>query len=338
MRRAIVGGVTAMLLGCDVPGLGTDRADREPRLLYGVDGNLATLAPDGQSRRADLMKVPPGGIARDPAWSADASQVAFAYTPPVIPARGTTIALPETVIRILNVATGEARTIASPERPGGALERPMWSADGRTIFASAITPVFDGAMVTDVEEAVVRLQIPASGTASVERIVAGGMDGAISKDGRSLAWVRRTPDGRVIEVGSADGTGARIVVGADVAIGVAGPRFSPDGKRIAFAAISPFTPFPTVTPVPRRGAFGPAPALAAPVGHGLPMDAFVVGVDGTGLTRLTTLGEDSPSIAWARDGLRIAIVSGGGIYVLTLATNALRTIEPQGGHGAIDWR
>jgi Tol biopolymer transport system component len=61
-------------------------------------------------------------------------------------------------------------------------------------------------------------------------------------------------------------------------------------------------------------------------------------VNGTGFSRLTTLGEDSPSASWSPDGTRLALVSGGGIYVLTPSSNDLRVVDAAGGHGAIDWR
>jgi dipeptidyl aminopeptidase/acylaminoacyl peptidase len=107
---------------------------------------------------------------------------------------------------------------------------------------------------------------------------------------------------------------------------------------LVFSAVSPFTPVPTVTPLPRRAAGWVDTAEAAVERHGLPMDLFAVGTDGTGLTRLTTVGEDSPQATWSPDGKRIAIVSGGGTYVLPVGTVELQLVDPEGGHGAIDWR
>jgi Tol biopolymer transport system component len=82
------------------------------------------------------------------------------------------------------------------------------------------------------------------------------------------------------------------------------------------------------------GPFWPRPARA----HGLPMDVFVVGVDGANLRRLTQLGEDNPAPAWSPDGRQIAILAGGGVYRLNADGGDLTSIDQKGGHGAIDWQ
>ena len=54
--------------------------------------------------------------------------------------------------------------------------------------------------------------------------------------------------------------------------------------------------------------------------------------------RLTQLGEDSPVTAWSPDGKRIAILAGGGIYVMNADGSDFQNVDQHGGHGAIDWR
>jgi TolB protein len=136
----------------------------------------------------------------------------------------------------------------------------------------------------------------------------------------------------------ADGKDARPLVPTGQLEGLAAPRFSPDGRRIVFSAVAPMAPVPTTTPVPGRrplaGPAGPGRALA----HGLPMDLFLIDAGGGAPRRLTQLGEDNPAAVWAPDGQRLAILSGGGLYVLNADGSDLRAIDQRGGHGTIDWR
>ena len=72
--------------------------------------------------------------------------------------------------------------------------------------------------------------------------------------------------------------------------------------------------------------------------HGLPMDVFIVSLDGGPARRVTQLGEDSPTVAWSPDGRRIVILAGGGIYVMNADGSDFANVDSKGGHGSIDWR
>jgi len=68
------------------------------------------------------------------------------------------------------------------------------------------------------------------------------------------------------------------------------------------------------------------------------MDVYVVAIDGGTPKRLTTLGEDNPSVAWSPDGKRLAILAGGGIYAMGAGGEDLTNVDPKGGHGSLDWK
>ena len=342
-RRGLLAGAASLfaLASCELGGIGSLGywgSDGDPRLIYGSDGSLVQLSANGRTRKV-ILAVPSGALARDPAWSPDGRQVVYAYTPPLTVSRGAASALilPVTDLYLLDVTTGSTRQLLVHDREGGAYDRPTWSPDGRTVYANHFAPVLEGAVVRDTIEEVVRVAV-GTGVAAPEVVVRGGFDAALSPDGRYLAWVRRTMDGRVIEVGTSSGLGARTVVPPTLADNASWPRFSRDGSKLVFSAASPFTPVPTVAPLPRRAWLGARFASARGRAHGVPMDLFTVAVDGTGFNRLTRLGEDNPSASWSPDGTRLALVSGGGVYVLTPSSNDLRVIDAAGGHGAIDWR
>jgi Tol biopolymer transport system component len=120
------------------------------------------------------------------------------------------------------------------------------------------------------------------------------------------------------------------------------PRFSPDGKGLAFAAVGEparsFAPgFISTLGVPGRGLAGlftPSPVLA----HGLPpADVWLINVDGTHLTRLTRLYEDNPTPAWSADGRYIAFGGARGVYLLEVESRKTVRISGQPVDGRLDW-
>ena len=72
--------------------------------------------------------------------------------------------------------------------------------------------------------------------------------------------------------------------------------------------------------------------------HGLPMDVFVVGADGSDLRRLTHLRADDPAPAWSPAGDRLAVLTADGIYLVRVDGGEVDVLGRPGGHGTIDWR
>ena len=335
VRRNVIGVVGAWTASCVAPSF---LGGANTRLVYGAGGSIVEISSDG-SGRAVRLQPQTGGIARDPAWSPDRTKIAYAYTPPMVATRdgGVEASLPNTDLYVLDIASGVTQVVHTHEGPGESLERPMWSRDGMALVSSVMAPIFEGGAVRAVRESVVRVTIGETTNARTT-IALGVQDVAVSPDGAKMAWVRRVPEGRAVEIANSDGSGVVVVVPPTAVDGAAWPRFSPDGRQLVFSAVSPATPVATVTPLPRRAARWVSVADASALRHGLPMDLFVVNTDGSDLRRVTTVGEDSPQATWSPDGKRFAIVSGGGIYVLPVGTVDLQLIDAGGGHGAIDWR
>ena len=130
------------------------------------------------------------------------------------------------------------------------------------------------------------------------RLLSDGLDisPAWSPDGKTIAFSRLADPSLPIEeatlyLADADGSQLR-ALGPEPVRGVS-PAWSPDGRRIAFVSFADHN--------------GPAcPVDGCPPSG----EIYVVGADGTGLTRLTTseAGDEHPT--WSPNGSRIAFASG----------------------------
>lgn len=127
---------------------------------------------------------------------------------------------------------------------------------------------------------------------------------ALSPDGTRLAYVRVDDAGNSqLWTAKVDGTAQKQVTMslAGVRVASAGPAWSPDGSRIAFAA-------------------------------GLPgaLSIWVMGANGENLQRVTTSPSSDIDPAWSPDGRRLALLRGGSplneLVVVELATRQERTI------------
>ncbi|SRR5579884_4473302 len=227
---------------------------------------------------------------------------------------------------------GEPTTVLPAVGEDVSFTEPVWSADGGSLIYTAIVRV-EGSRLGETRSQVER--IPAAGG---ERtlLVDDALSPAVSRDGRLLAFVRdtsATADGDVkLWVADADGRNPRLVLDDRRFLSLAFPRFSPAGDRLAFAAVGG-----PIGPTSRSGAHLPllAPSIAA--AHGLPWDLWEIGVDGSGLRRLTDLAEDDPSVAWSPDGRWVAFQGGSGVYLIDVATTALYQISETVGFGGMDW-
>jgi Tol biopolymer transport system component len=209
---------------------------------------------------------------------------------------------------------------------------PVWTPDGASLVYTAIIKVPDsryGETTNQIE------RVSASGGERL-LLVDDGFSPTVSRDGRQIAFLR-APAGAIdsdvtLWLADADGRNQRAVLDDRRFVSLAFPRFSPDGRRVAFAAVGG----PAAI---RREIGGVLPFLRPNVAaaHGLPWDLWEIGVDGTGLRRLTELAEDDPSVAYSPDGRWLAFQGGTGVYVIDLTTTALYHISDAVGFGGIDW-
>ncbi len=300
------------------------------RLVYGpdYDNNLWLLRlPDG--RPQPLTQFGPKEFSSNPAWSHDGRHIAFSYYR--LPEEGPFPVPDGTDLYVMSSDGSGMRLLAKHDESGAALQYPAWSADGAAVYVTYSAP---GGLAPGVERVNVK-------TGARTRVAGNAAYPALSRDGRSLAYVRyaEPPErGESLWLSAPDGSRAREVLGPTSFNKYFGVRFSPDGKRLAFAAVGQPGSLGLLELLQR--ALGIRPAYA----NGDLWDLWSVDVDGRNLRPLTAIGEDLPVAAWAPDGRRLAFLGGGsassaeaGVALLVPGSKELRRLTTQPGHRGLDW-
>lgn len=162
-----------------------------------------------------------------------------------------------------------------------------------------------------------------------------------SPDGAHLAFIRFNPDnfGTSLWIANRDGSQPRNLVPEDVFASVSTPRFSPDSHWVLFSVSGPPThKLPGAIVTPRRCDLRLLCDLVAPAfADGLPWELWLVSLDGARFQQLTTIGSDSPSPAWSRDGNLIVYMDINGLFAIDRVAMTVSDLKRQGGHGAFDW-
>jgi len=280
---------------------------------------VALIDPvSGQAR--DVVKGGNGETITSAAWSPDRSRIAYGVFHRV---QGDAVSSGEIYVAASSGGSGEVAV--SRDRPGSVADMPRWSADGAYLYYAY--QGLDGRVPVARAE---RLRV-ADGERAHLYQDASAPD--VSPNGQRLVFVHDDMSGPSLMSGSADGGAAVEVVGRGAFTNVFGPRFSPDGARIAFVAQGT-GPAAEAGPLGRLAAIFAVPVAYA---HGEPWSVWTVRPDGGDLRRASSLTEDEPLLAWSPDGAWLAVHGTGGLWVV--ATNP--TVEPRriadGSFGALDW-
>jgi Tol biopolymer transport system component len=326
-------------------------------------GRLAVIGPQGiwvvaasSGARERLTTLPSGQVATQVAWAPDGARLALSQT--IFSA-----AQPLGVggLYLLPATGGPPRPLLVESTSGTQLDQPSWTPDGLGLVYqySALSAAAGAGSAQRIE----RIAVDGSGRTV---LVQDALAPALSRDGASLAFVRRQLDGETLWVADGAAGDAAEVVPARRFLNIGYPRFSPDGTRLAFAATDwvagrggsgDTSPRLSVSSRAARAAIGAPvaallehlwtdgvaagiprpPAAYRPTGHGAPWDLWVVKRDGSGLRRLTNLAEDDASLAWSPDGQWLAFQGTGGLYLVHHDTGYVARLADRGEPAGIDW-
>jgi TolB protein len=286
VKRVLVAAVAAFLLGAPAGSSGTGGPSRIAfaRDLGGLSGDLTslyTVRPNGTGLRR--LTIPPtrqalGGDS-GPVWAPGGRTLVFERN---LPYWGSDR------MRLMAVSArgGRARQLTSG--PFDAM--PSYSPDGRRI-------AFTRVVQSVVAPTAALFTVDGRGK-HLAPLLSDGLDlsAAWSPDGRTVAFSRlataATPLRQAtLYLADADGSNVR-QLGAVPLHGVS-PAWSPDGARLAFVSFDDAND-------------PPCPAASCPPAGEL----YVVGADGSGLTRLTRSTADDEHPSWSPDGTRLAFASG----------------------------
>jgi hypothetical protein len=306
-------------------------------LVYDRDGNLWLTAADGVRTRK-LTFAPRTEQITEPAWSPDGQRIAYVHTLP----------LPDVVLPVREIAAirpdGSDARVLVPRQEGEDLLYPAWTPDGQHLLVTVdrvVDPTTGGTPTTErIDQGRESWSIDEVDLANGARrpLVADARMADVSRDGTHLVYVALPPSRaeteqvltRTLMLADRDGSHPRVLVPGDVYQDIRLPRFSPDGRQIAFAAVNP------------EGWTGArddwwawlAPPVAA---NGVPWDIYVVDVAGGAPRRVTRFQADLPTVAWGADPGQLAVLTERNLFLVPLDGTPPRPLAPGALHGGLSW-
>jgi hypothetical protein len=227
----------------------------------------------------------------------------------------------------LDLTSGELTPLVTRDVAAESLGAPAWFGSQVAFERADTTPPAVGYAYQAAVRYPSRVEVVQADGSGRKVLIDDARQPSPSPDASQLVYVRSSPHGASILVG--DGVSERELLPAGSFVDVAGPRFSPDGQRIAFVV----TENVAHDLNPLEALLGVSVAYA----HGLPFDVWVMAADGSDAHLLAALGADDPTLSWSPDGTQLFAYGGTGSYIIDVATGQIASFPYIVGYGGTAW-
>ncbi len=313
------------------PGTGTSsgstnvNVQTNPReRLYVLDGDGFSEIVNGKHQL--ILAPPPEAFIYDASISRDGQQLAVAIQLP--PQQGVEPSQYNFGVDLYVNAPGSTQLtmIVKHQRTGEIVSRPNWLPGGKQLVFADYGRNDDGSSDLHIETVDVA-------TGQRQRLIDNAIEPALSPDAKSLAYVAidQTTGAENLAVRDLATGESHLIISDRSLVNVSAIAWSPDGKRLAFASADPvtapnanqvpFIPTPLATSVSGSTSPGTTPPVSR-LAHPTLADAWVVNLDGSGLTKRTDLADASLSLAWSADDVSIYALGSTGFWRIDSNTGA----------------
>lgn len=330
MTRGLVVAVALLLLTLLSACGGGGAASYTDRLIIVRNEGLFELSLKDNSERALIPNLP-DSVLIEPALSPARDRLAYVrqLTPVVVPGEPVELGMD---LYLANADGSSPVLLLEHAQPNEAVRSPAWFPGEPRLLINVQNLV--GAQIST------RIEVLDLQTGARTLIVDDGFLPSVSPDGTQIAYLRSDAQlNQSLWVANADGSDPRLLAGSEDGLGsISAPRFSPDGRFVAFGAAELRAGGSVRAYASRAGAAAGAPAGVASAGaNGLPQDIWLYDLDAGELHLLAALQLDQPSSAWSGDGETIFAFAGAGLFAIDPDDGSSQRLAEGTFHGQMDW-
>jgi Tol biopolymer transport system component len=320
-RTGAPGGATAK------PGGGTPSEGEGSLIVTSLTGLVEYNIKSGNQKPL-IKPATDNTFLLDPAISPDGKRLAYVVQPPPVIEAGKYDAGSD--LWVANRDGSDAHVIFTHVQSNQLVRFPQWQ-DNDTILV-IVQEIDTTNGVTNVSYVLERI---AAAGGERTHVLNDVLSFGLTPDSKGVVYARLAPQtGETLNVAALDGSSDTVLVGIDQNLSPFNvPRYSPDGKTIAFASADQ-TGARAASPEYVSAAFGPQPA---PSLDGLPEDIWTVPVTGGTPVRVADIKEDLPALTWGPDGKHIYVIGSAGLYDVNLTTGSVNRLGDGAFHGQIVW-
>jgi Tol biopolymer transport system component len=324
VRTSIVLAALVALIAASCSG-GDGGSSYTDRMIVVRNEGLAELSLASGHEKLILPK-PEDSVLIEPALSPAGDRLAYVrqLTPIVIPGEPVELGMD------LYLAAPDGSNpvlLLEHSQPNEAVRSPAWFPDGRRMLINVQN--LSGAQITSSIES---LDIE---TGALAMVLENALQPSLSPDGARLAFVRLDDAfNQSLWIANADGTDARQIAGPNDGLGaISSPRFSPDGRTIAFGA----APLQGGSIRARSPALVSRAFVSAASANGIPQNVWIYDIESGGLRMLAELLLDQPGVDWSGDGATIFVFAGAGLFAVDPLDGKAERLADGTFHGQLAW-